>query len=78
MRQMTPDLLFCPVLDEAEALARVPHGEVVDPPSENRIDQADHPFYRLRLMATEHLFEPSHERRPLFELGRVVRPPLPA
>ena len=60
MRQMTPDLLLRPVLDEAEALARVPHGEVVHPPPENRVDQADYPTYRLRSVAAEHLLEPSH------------------
>src|ERR1700692_177481 len=32
MRQMTPDLLLHPVFDEAEALAGMPHREVIHPP----------------------------------------------
>src|ERR1700730_14295763 len=32
MRQMAPDLLLYPIFDVGEALARVPHREVVDPP----------------------------------------------
>src|SRR5215472_17126894 len=32
MRQMAPDLLLYPIADVGEALARVPHREVVDPP----------------------------------------------
>src|SRR3954464_5530476 len=32
MRQMAPDLLLYPISDVGEALARVPHREVVDPP----------------------------------------------
>jgi hypothetical protein len=48
MRQMAPDLLLHPVFDEAEALAGMPHREVVHPPPEHRIDQVYHPFNRLR------------------------------
>src|SRR5260370_918799 len=32
MRQMAPDLLLYPIFDVGEALARVPHREVVAPP----------------------------------------------
>src|SRR6516162_1860002 len=34
-----------------------------------------HPFDRLRPVSAEHRFELPHQRRPLFELGRAVRPP---
>src|ERR1700687_2230227 len=74
MRQMAPDLLLHPVFDEAEALAGVPHREVVHPSPQHRIDQGYHPFNRLRPVSAEHLFERPHQRRPLFELGRVMRP----
>src|SRR5580704_17899498 len=74
MRQMAPDLLLHPVFDEAEALAGMPHREVVHPAPEHRIDQVYQPFNRLRPVSAEHLFERPHQRRPLFELGRVMRP----
>src|SRR4029077_6660904 len=74
MRQMAPDLLLHPNYDEAEALAGVPNREVVHPTPEHRIDQAYYPVNRLRPVSAKHLFEPAQERRPLFELGRVMRP----
>src|SRR6516164_9180528 len=77
MRQLAPDLLLHPILDEAEALTGVPNREVVHPSSQQRIDQVYHPFDRLRPVSAEHLFELSHQCRPLFELGRVMRPPRP-
>ena len=40
---VTPDFLFYPVFDEAEALAGVPDSEVVHPAPQHRIDQLDHP-----------------------------------
>src|SRR5205085_12251720 len=43
MRQLAPDLLLYPISDVGEALARVPHREVVDPPPQHWINQA----YRL-------------------------------
>ncbi len=75
---MAPDLLFHPILDEAEALAGVPNCEVVHPSPKHRIDQAYHPFDRLRPVSAEHFLELPQQRRPLFELGRIVRPPCPA
>src|ERR1700680_4253282 len=39
------------------------------------IDQVYHPFDRLRPVSAEHRFELPHQCRPLFELGRVMRPP---
>src|ERR1700724_1227243 len=63
MRQMTPDLLLHPVFDEAEALAGMPHREVIHPPPEHRIDQVYHPFNRLRPVSAESLFERPHQRR---------------
>ena len=71
---MAPDLLFHPISDVGEALARVPHREVVDPPPEHWIDQAYHPLNRLRPVSAQYLLELPQKRRPLFELGRVMRP----
>src|SRR5437588_6131285 len=42
MRQLAPDLLLYPISDVGEALARVPHREVVDPPPQHWINQAYH------------------------------------
>src|SRR5262249_32332517 len=42
-----PDLPLDPVPDEAEAPARVPDPEVVDPAPQNRSDLLDHPPDRL-------------------------------
>src|ERR1700731_2050676 len=78
MRQLAPDLLLYPILDEAEALTGVPNREVVHPSPWHRIDQVYHPFDRLRPVSAEHRFELPHQCRPLFELGRVMRSPRPA
>src|SRR6516162_2470357 len=74
LRQVAPDLLLYPIFDEAEALAGMPHREVVHPPPEHRIDQVDYPPNRLRPVSAKHLLELPQKRRPLFELGRVMRP----
>jgi hypothetical protein len=74
MRQVAPDLLFHPIFDEAEALAGVSNREVVHPPPEHRIDQVYYPVNRLRPVSAKHLFELAQKRRPLFELGHVMRP----
>jgi hypothetical protein len=71
---MAPGLLFHPIFDVAEALTGVSNREVVHPPLELRIDQAYHPVNRLRPVSAKHLFELEQKRRPLFELGRVMRP----
>lgn len=47
LRQMAPDLLFHPIFDVAETLARVSNREVVHPPLQHRIDQGYHPANRL-------------------------------
>src|ERR1700686_3987597 len=60
---MAPDLLLHPVFDEAEALAGMPHREVIHPPPEHRIDQVYHPFNRLRPVSAEHLFERPQQGR---------------
>src|SRR5208283_4640345 len=73
-RQMAPDLLLHPIFDVAEALTGVPDREVVHPPPQHWIDQAYHPFNRLRPVSAEHLLELAHQCRPLFELGRIMRP----
>src|SRR5437764_9589161 len=74
MRQVAPDLLLYPISDVGEALARVPHREVVDPPPQHWIDQAYHPLNQLRPVSAKYLLELPQQRRPLFELGRVMRP----
>src|SRR3954465_8309650 len=74
MRQLAPDLLLYPISDVGEALARVPHRKVVDPPPQHWIDQAYHPLNRLRPVSAKYLLELPQQRRPLFELGRVMRP----
>jgi hypothetical protein len=51
---VTPDLLFYPVFNEAEALAGVSDGEVVYPDPQHRIDQLN---YRLGLVSPEHILE---------------------
>jgi hypothetical protein len=72
--QMAPDLLLHPIFDVAEALTRVPDCEVVHPAPQLRIDQAHHPLDRLRPVSAEHLLELPYQRRPLFQLRRVMRP----
>ena len=42
---MAPDLLFYPVFDEAEALARIPDREVIHPTAQHRVDQLHNPAY---------------------------------
>ena len=54
---MAPDLLFYPVLDEAEALAGMPNREVVHPTAQDRVDQLHDPIHWLRLVAAEHVLE---------------------
>lgn len=44
---MPQHLLFYRLVDEAEALAVMPNCEVVDPLPQNRINQLNHPAYRL-------------------------------
>jgi hypothetical protein len=43
---VTPNLLFYPVLNEAETLAGVSDGEVIRPTPQHRIDQFDQPVHR--------------------------------
>ncbi|WP_316399180.1 hypothetical protein [Bradyrhizobium sp. 33ap4] len=71
---MASDLLLYPVSDVGETFTGIAHREVVYPPSELQIDQAYHPANRLRPVAAKHFLEPPQKRRPLFELGRVIRP----
>src|SRR6202521_5209122 len=78
MRQVAPDLLLHPILDVAEALTGVPDCEVVHPPPQHWIDQVYHPLNRLRSGSAEYFLELAHQCRPLFELGRIMRPHRPA
>src|SRR5262245_24338042 len=74
-QHVAPNLLLHPVLDEAEACTGVTDREVVDPAAEHRGDQTEHPFHRLRLVATEHILELPQQCRALLELRRVVGTP---
>src|SRR5215471_8200388 len=75
--QVPPHLLLHPVLDEAEAPARVPDRKVVDPATQDRVDEGHHPPRGLRLKAPEDVLELLQQRRPLLQLGGVVGPPRP-
>src|SRR5262245_50990796 len=72
---MAPDLLFHPVLDEAEALARVSDREVIHPTAQRRVDQIDQPIHGLRSMPAEHTFEFPLQCRSFLELRCVMRTP---
>src|ERR1700722_15886511 len=74
-QHIAPDLLLRPVFHEAEALAGVSHRKVVHPTAQHRVDQLHDPVNRLRLVAAENILELAKQRRPLFELGRVVGAP---
>ena len=54
---LTPEFLFYPVFDEAEAFAGVSNGEVVHPASQHRIDRLNHPICGLGLISPEHILE---------------------
>ncbi len=51
------------------------HRKVLHPTTQYRVDQLHHSIDRLRLVASEHVFEFPQQRRALLELGRVVRSP---
>src|SRR5262249_57324707 len=73
--QVPPHLLLHPVLDEAEAPARIPDRKVPDPAAQDRVDEGHHPSHGLRLKAPEDVPELLQQRRPLLQLGGVVGPP---
>src|SRR5262249_36927382 len=68
--QVAPNLLFHPVLNEAEALAGVSDRKVVHPAAQQRVDQLDHPMYGLGSVAAEYRLELPQQRRPLLEFRR--------
>ena len=72
---MTSDLLLYPVSNEGEALAGVSDGEIIHPAPQDRVDQLNHPIYRLGLKSPEHVLELAQQRRTLFQLWRVMRSP---
>jgi hypothetical protein len=76
--QTPPDLLLYPVFDKRKASARMSHRKVVHPPSEDWVDQFDHPSYGLAGKRSEQLTELPQQRSPLLELRRIVGPPLAA
>src|ERR1700722_17899848 len=72
---MSPHLLLHPILDEAEAPARIPDGKVPDPATQNRVDEGHHPADWLRLKAAEEVLELLQQRRSLLQLGGVAWSP---
>ena len=72
---MAPDLLFYPVLDEAETLAGMANREVVHPTAKDRVNQLHDPIHWLRLVAAEHVFELPQQGSSFLELWRVVGTP---
>src|ERR1019366_3921046 len=73
--QVSPNLLLHPVFDHRKAPARVSHGKVVHPASQDRVDQFDHPAYGLAGQSSEDLPELCQQRRSFLELGGVIRSP---
>jgi hypothetical protein len=74
--QMTPNLLFYPVLHITETPAGMADPKVVDPTSQNRVDQFDHPVHGLGLKATEDLLELVQKCGPRLHLRRYAHSPL--
>src|SRR4029453_7017356 len=75
--QMAPDLPLDPLPHEGKAPTRMPDPEVVDPAPQLRVDLGDQRLDRLGLEASEYLLELPQQRRALFPLWRVLRPPAP-
>src|SRR5215469_7850735 len=73
--QVTPDLLFYPILNKVEALAGVSNREVIHPTAQNRVDQLNHPIYRLGSVAAEYFLELPQQCRSLLELRRCICTP---
>jgi hypothetical protein len=74
--QLSSHLLLHPVFDKAEASTGVTNGKVVRPPRKIRLMSCTTRPYRLRVEASEHLFERSQQDSALLELGRIIRLPL--
>src|ERR1035438_10054184 len=55
--QVPPNLLFHPVFDKREDLTGVPYRKVVHPPTQNGIDQLNHPPHGLADMSAEDVLE---------------------
>src|SRR5713226_8496941 len=70
-----PHLLLDPQFHVGKAATRVPDPEVGHPAAQDGVDLGDHPPDRLGVRALEHRLELLQHRRPLFQLGRVLRPP---
>ena len=74
-QHMASNLLFHPVLNEAEALTGVSDRKVIHPTAQHRVDQMDHPIHWLRSVAAEHILELPQQCRSFLELRRVIRTP---
>src|SRR4029450_3020055 len=75
--QMPAHLLLDPIADVGEAPTRMAHLEVVHPAPKNRVYLLDDSSDRLGPRALADDLELPQERRSLFQLGRVLRPPCP-
>jgi len=73
---MTPNLLFHPGLHITETPAGMADPKIVDPASQNRVDQLDHPIYGLGLKATKDFLELLQKCRSRLHSRRYVRSPL--
>jgi hypothetical protein len=76
--QMSPDLLFHPVLDIPKAAAGVSNPKVVHPSSQDRINQIYNPIYRLRVESTKHFLEFSEQGSSGLHPWRDPNSPLPS
>src|SRR5262249_16173906 len=73
--QMPSHLLLHPSFDITKPSTAIADGEVIYPAAHNRIDKLYHPIYRLRVEASEDIFEFAQQCGALLELGRIERPP---
>src|SRR5258708_21681223 len=66
--QVPPNLLLHPELNVGKAPARVPYRKLVHPTPQNRIDEFDHPPYRLTDVSPADFLELLPPRPPLLQL----------
>src|SRR5262245_14647205 len=74
---MTPNLHLYPVANLREASTRMPDPEIVHPTPQDEIDHRNHPPHRLADMLPEDFPELGKKCRPLLQLGRKLRSPVP-
>src|SRR5258707_1378121 len=74
---MPPYLLLYPAFDHSKTNTRMADPKVVHPAAQNLIDLRNHSLNGPADMLSEDLPELFKQRRPLLQLGRIVRSPLP-